>query len=196
MSAFDEAVGRFDEAVRRFEALHREDPRVALEGGVAIPYSLHYHRRLGHWLGVRAPNASEPLRLSAACQHLRRWTVARDTFPAGLAGYKRWRSHLARFHGDEAAAVLGPLGYDAATIARVRELLIKKGLKSDPEVQALEDAVCLVFIENELAEFAKKHAEAKVLDILRKTWAKMSPEGHSKVLAAFGGDPLLARALG
>src|SRR5262245_55159089 len=100
MRSMDE---RFREAVARFEAAHREDPRLH-EGE---PYALGYHRRVAHWVAVLAPDASEALRLAASSQHLRRWTLPRDRFPEGRAGYRRWRSTLMRFHADEAARVLG-----------------------------------------------------------------------------------------
>jgi hypothetical protein len=68
-------------------------------------------------------------------------------------------------------------------ISRVADLLKKNRLKLDPEVQLFEDAVCLVFLENELSDFARKHDETKLLIILRKTWKKMSPPGHRFALA-------------
>ena len=87
----------FAEAVRRFRAAHDEDPERR---------ALHYHQRLAHWIERLAPDASEPLRLAAHCQHIRRWTLPRDRFAAGRAGYRRWRSTLARFHADEAEHIL------------------------------------------------------------------------------------------
>jgi hypothetical protein len=74
------------------------------------------------------------------------------------------------------------VGYDDATIQRVQTLLRKERLKRDPEVQCLEDVICLVFLEHYLAAFATQHDEVKVLDILRKTWTKMSPRGHEVAL--------------
>jgi len=97
-------------------------------------------------------------------------------------GYLRWRTTLARFHAGTAAAILRDVGYDDATIQRVQTLLRKERLKRDPEVQCLEDVICLVFLEHYLAAFATQHDEVKVLDILRKTWTKMSPRGHEVAL--------------
>jgi hypothetical protein len=98
------------------------------------------------------------------------------------AGYHRWRTTLYSFHADEAARILGDVGYDAETIARVKSLLRKERLKADAESQALEDVVCLVFLENYFAEFAAGHEEDKVVNILKRTWAKMSPVGHAAAL--------------
>lgn len=68
-------------------------------------------------------------------------------------------------------------GYDEQTIERVQTLLLKKGLKQDAEVQTLEDVICLVFLKYYLADFAEKHSEEKVADILQKTKRKMSARG-------------------
>jgi hypothetical protein len=186
-------MSRIEDAVRRFEERHREDPRSA--GGRAATYSLWYHQRLAAWVLRLAPDASEALRLAAACQHIGRWELPRAAFPEGLAGYKRWRSELARRHATEAEEILRAVGYDESVVGRVRALLMKKGLKADPEVQLFEDAICLTFLENELEEFAAKHDEPKLASILAKTWAKMSPAGHRLALDLCAGLPEGVRAV-
>jgi tRNAThr (cytosine32-N3)-methyltransferase len=58
-------------------------------------------------------------------------------------------------------------------------------MKTNAGSQALEDAACLVFLENEIEDFAAQHAdypEAKFVDILRKTWKKMSPAAQAAAL--------------
>jgi hypothetical protein len=134
------------------------------------------------WLDKLAPDASEVLRLAVRCQHIQRWTIPRHTYAMDRTGYLRWRTTLAKFHADTAAAILREVGYDDATIRRVQTLLRKESLKRDPEVQCLEDVICLVFLENYLAEFATQHDEAKIIDILQKTWKKMSSHGHEVAL--------------
>jgi hypothetical protein len=186
---------RFAAAAARFEAAHREDPRTVTRDGREVPWSVLYHARLAHWVERLDPGASEALRLAARCQHLRRWRLPRADHPMTPEGYKRWRAALARFHAEEAGRILGEAGYDAATIDRVGALLLKKGLRKDAEVQRFEDAICLVFLENELAEFAARHEDAKVVDILRKTWAKMSPAGHAAALELAATLPPGARRL-
>lgn len=131
-----------------------------------------------HWLVQLDPAASEALRLAVRSQHLRRWTIPRSTYPMTRAGYHQWRTTLARFHADQAAEILRSIGYDDPTIARVQSLIRKERLKADPEAQALEDAACLVFLEGAFATFAIQHDRAKIVDILKKTWRKMSPKGH------------------
>jgi len=169
---------RFEQAIQEFDAAHREDPRSILVDDQEVPWSLLYHQRMTHWLKHLAPDASEPLLLAARCQHIRRWTIPRSDYPMDRSGYKRWRKRLAQFHADQAAEILTRIGYDPATIDRLGELLQKFRLKLDPEVQLFEDAICLVFLENEFSDFAQKHDEDKLVTILQKTWTKMSSQGH------------------
>ena len=61
-------------------------------------------------------------------------------------------------------------------------LVRKERIKTDPEAQSLEDVICLVFLENYFADFAAAHDEEKVINILRKTWKKMSPRGQQLAL--------------
>ena len=173
---------RFNAALQRFDQANAQDPnRVPYEGG-EIASELHYGRRMSQWQEKLYPAASEPLRLAARAQHIPRWEIPRDRYPRDRAGYHRWRTTLYTFHADTAAAILRELDYDEPTIARVRFLLRKERLKADADTQALEDIICLVFLENYFADFAPKHDEEKVVVILRRTWAKMSPVGHAAAL--------------
>ena len=105
------------------------------------------------------------------------------------SGYKRWRKRLAQFHAEQAAKILGRVGYDQETIDRLGELLQKIRLKLDPEVQLFEDAICLVFLENEFSDFAGKHERDKLVRALRKIWMKMSPRGHEVAKQLVGEFP-------
>jgi len=169
-------------ALARFEAPHREDPRSVTVSGAPTPWSVHYHRRLMHWVLRFDPDASTALRLAAACQHVRRWRIPRTSYAAGRVGYRRWRSDLAVMHAEIAREVLAEVGYDEPTLERVETLLRKVGLGRDREVQVFEDAICMVFFENELVDLAARHDDAKVVGILRRTWAKMSPAGRRAAL--------------
>jgi hypothetical protein len=169
---------RFREAIRRFDAANSEDPHHEVVDGVSYPKELLYAQRLTTWLERFAPEASEALLLAARSQHIRRWVIPRDRYPLDRRGYLLWRTTLATFHADTAATILREVGYAEELIQRVRSLLRKEGLKRDPEVQCLEDVICLVFLESYCAEFAGQHDAAKALGILRKTWSKMSPRGR------------------
>ncbi len=175
-------MDRLDAALARFDAANAEDPNRELVDGVPRPKELVYGRRMSGWLERLAPGASEALRLAVRCQHLRRWTVPRERFPMDGAGYKRWRAAAGRFHAEAAGAILREVGYSAEEIGRVQALVRKEGLRSDPEAQRLEDVACLVFLESYFADFATKHARAKVIDIVRKTWKKMSDPARAAAL--------------
>jgi hypothetical protein len=169
---------RFQKAIQSFDAANADDPNLEQVDGVSYPKELLYAQRMTTWLERFAPDASEALRLAARCQHIRRWTSPRSQYPMDRRGYLQWRTALAKFHAETAADILREVGYDEAFIARVQSLIRKEGLKRDPEVQCLEDVICLVFLESYCADFAMHHDTAKILPIIRKTWEKMSPAGR------------------
>ncbi len=156
------------------DAAHAADPRRAADGR---PAELVYADRLEAWVARLVPDAAPVLRLAARCQHLERFTVPRTSFPEGKAGYFAWRKSLYSKQGERARELLVAAGVSPGDAAEAMAWVAKAGLKSNPGTQALEDAACLVFLENEIAAFAAQHAEyprEKFVDILRKTWRKMS----------------------
>jgi uncharacterized protein DUF4202 len=169
---------RFTKAMQRFDAANAEDPHLERVDGVPYPKELLYAQRMTTWLERFAPNASEALRLAARCQHIRRWVIPRSDYPMDRRGYLQWRTALAKFHAETSAEILRQVGYDEAFVARVQSLIRKEGLNRDPEVQCLEDVICLVFLESYCADFAMSHDAAKILPIIQKTWEKMSPAGR------------------
>src|SRR5438876_12408967 len=138
---------RFQEVIARIDAANAADPR-----GIELPYA----QRLSAWVERLAPEASESLRLAARCQHLRRWEIPRESYPAGRVGYLKWREALKHFHAEEAGKILREVGYDEATVERVRNLNLKK---KDPETSVLEDALCLLFLETQFDETTAKTGE-------------------------------------
>jgi Domain of unknown function (DUF4202) len=172
-------VSRFDTAMARIDTVHAEDPEKDAAGEAK---ELVYARRMSAWLERLAPQASDVLRLAVRCQHLRRWAIARSSYPEGKVGYLRWRKEESLAHASLAGEILQQAGYDADTVKRVQSLVKKERIKHDPEAQTLEDVTCLVFLEHEFAAFAPKHEEAKLIDILRKSWSKMSSRGQRKAL--------------
>jgi hypothetical protein len=143
---------------------------------------LDYSHRMVDWVRRLSPSASEELLLAARAQHVRRWTVARSSYPEGRTGYLHWREDLKKFHAETLAAIQREAGYPEESISKTRSLLVRKNLSSDAEGQTLEDAACLVFLQFEFGEFAAKTEAEKMVDILRKTWKKMSPDGHREAL--------------
>ncbi|MBM3263354.1 MAG: DUF4202 domain-containing protein [candidate division Zixibacteria bacterium] len=173
---------RYRAVLEKIDRVHREDPRTERADGVDHPQELLYAERMSAWLAKLGPSASETLRLAVRCQHIRRWAIPRSDFPAGGDGYRAWRTALSRFHAEEAGVILRETGYDTDTVERVQTLIRKEKLRTDPETQMLEDVACLVFLEFYAARFAEKQEEQKTLDILAKTWLKMSPRARDMAL--------------
>ena len=191
----------FAKASAAFEAAHAEDPRsitVTTDGQTTtLPYSVHYHRRMAYWLDQLAgDDAPEAVKLAVRTQHIRRWTRPRADYPKGLVAYKKWRVGLQKMHSEEAAKIILDSGYDEEMATRVGELLRKQNLATDPDVQLLEDVICVVFLENEYTAFVEKdeYDDDKIVDIVQKTWKKMTPRGHEAALGLAG--QLSERALG
>ncbi|MBK9000967.1 MAG: DUF4202 domain-containing protein [Myxococcales bacterium] len=182
---------RLARALARFDELNAGDPTPL--GG--RPRELVNAERLSAWLLRVEPEPSEALRLASRCQHLMRWKVKRGEFPEGRAGYHAWRRHMAGFHADLAAEVLREVGYDETSIGDVRRIVLKQGMQSHADVQHMEDALCLSFLEHELADFAGGQPEDKLLDILRQTWRKMSPRGQALAKELVPSLPADVRAL-
>jgi len=172
-----------DSAIALFKRQNAGDPNQIVVDGCPQPRQLVQAERLFAWVLRLNPQASDALRLAAYAQHVRRWEIPRETFPSGRLGYLKWRKELAKFHADLAAETLHEAGVAPDTIAAVRRLNLKQGLTTNPDTQTIEDALCLAFLEFEFEEFAEKHRPEKVIDILRKTWRKMSAPAHAAALA-------------
>jgi hypothetical protein len=194
---------RFNAAIAAFDAANSADPNLERDGRAEHPKELVYARRMSMMLERFAPDAPEAVRLAVRCQHLRRWEIPRDAFPRTPEGYRAWRKRLMEFHADTAGRMLRDAGYAEETVAHVQSLLRKERLKRDPDSQLVEDVVGLVFLEHYLERFVAEHPqydEAKLADILRKTWAKMSPRGQAAALTLVKLPeplkPVILRALG
>jgi len=179
-------AGRYGRAIERFDAMNAADPNLEAVGSSREPKELLYARRMTEMLDRFAPGASEAVRLAVRCQHIRRWEIPRASYPRTPDGYKAWRTRLMDHHAGIAAAVMRDCGYSETMIASVSALLRKERLKRNPDAQLLEDIVGLVFLEHYLAEFVSGHPaydEAKLTDILQKTFRKMSEAGVQAVSA-------------
>jgi len=174
---------RFDAAVATFFEHNGRDPNHVIVNGERRPKEQVSAERLAAWVQRLAPDGSEALHLAAHCQHLRRWEIPRASYDEGRIGYLKWRKDLARFHADEASKVLRQVGYDEETIEAVRQINMKLGLQTAPDSATMEDALCLSFLEHEFSEFAAKYPDDKVIDIVRKTWRKMTERGHAAALS-------------
>ena len=178
---------RFQRAVALFDAANAEDPRMDQgPDGKEIPYELLYAQRMTDMIDRFAPDASEVAKLAVRAQHIQRWKTPRDSYPMDRTGYLQWRTGLYKFHAETAGRLMKEAGYDDAVIEQVMMAVGKKGLKVNADTQMLEDIADLVFIEHYMLGFAGKKAEYsedKWLDIIRKTWKKMSTTAQEFALA-------------
>ena len=161
-------------------------------------HELLYSRRMIEWISQLAPDGSEELRLAARAQHIRRWTIPRSQYPEGRSSYLQWREMLKRFHAETLAAIMRDAGYGDTSIAKATTILIRKNLADAAEGQTLEDAACLVFLQFEFDDFARKTPDDKLIGILRKTWQKMSAAAREHAGSLLAGEKtraLLERAL-
>jgi tRNAThr (cytosine32-N3)-methyltransferase len=182
----------YSRARELIDAAHAADPNRTRDGRAA---ELVYADRMEAWVARLVPDASPLLRLAARSQHLERWSVPRSTFPMDKPGYHAWRRSLYTKQAERARELLRTAGVPDSEAAEVATWVSKTGLKTNPGTQALEDAACLVFLEAEIEAFAAQHAEyprEKFIDILRKTWRKMSPAAQSFALALDLPPPIAA----
>ena len=189
---------RFEAALRRFDLENSRDPNREMANGISHPRELLYAQRLTDWVLRLCPDASEELRLAARCQHICRWEIPRGSYPMTRPGYLKWRADLKQFHAQKAGEILLETGYDETAIRRVQELNQKKNFPDDPETRALEDALCLVFLQFQFAGLAAKTDEDKTINALQKSWHKMTEAARAEALKLDYGpreNILLQRAL-
>jgi hypothetical protein len=167
-----------ERAARAIDEAHRGDPSPA-QGRAG---ELDYADRVSRWIARLVAAPSDALVLAARAQHLERWVIRRDAYPMDRTGYFKWRKAVQERQRRRVIEILRDAGCDDALGARVGALVAKASPRGDAEGQALEDAACLVFIESELAPFADEHPDytrEKFVDILQKTWVKMSPHAQA-----------------
>lgn len=183
---------RFETAIALIDRENSKDENTYNVSGIAYPKELLYSQRMTRTLLQFTPNASKALQISARAQHICRWKIARDEYPMNRAGYLKWRTTLKKMHADLTSEILEQVGYDNQFVERVKLIILKKGIKNNEEAQTLEDTICLVFLDYYFEEFAEKHDDDKVIDILKKTWVKMSKKGHDAALKLPFSDKSLA----
>lgn len=171
---------RLEQALAAIDAANAEDPHTLDVGGEVRPKELAHAELMTAWIERLVEVPSDAQRLAARAHHLRRWVSPRDSYPDGRAGYLAWRRDQGVRQADEVAAILADCGYDEATVARVQTIIRKQGLRADPEVQAHEDALCLVFLQTQLLDLAADLGPEKAVDVLAKTLKKMTPRGRSE----------------
>ena len=176
----------YDKAVALIDAANAEDPNRQTADGKDWPKELLYSHRMADMLDRFKPDADDAMKLAIRSQHIQRWKSRRDAYPMDRIGYLKWRKDLYKFHAQTAADLLAQAGYGEAVIDRLKQAVAKIDIKNNPDTQLLEDVTDLVFIEHYMLEFVGKHPEydeEKWLDIVRKTWKKMSGPAHEFALS-------------
>ena len=177
---------KFDIAIELIDTANSEDPNSQTSDGKDWPKELLYSFRMSDMLQRYASDADDAMKLSIRAQHIQRWKSPRSDYTMDRKGYHQWRTGLYKFHAEAVAGLLLKAGYEDEFIGRVKQAVGKKSLKTNADTQLLEDVAGLVFIEHYMLDFAGRHPEydeQKWLDIIRRTWKKMSHQAHQFALA-------------
>ena len=175
-------INKLETAFQQFDSYNQKDPHVFKWGGISYPQEFFLALKLYEWVIKLAPDAGEELLLASRSQHIGRWEIPRDSYPDGREGYLKWRRDLGLYHAEKSAAIMKGIGYNQEQVARVKQIILKQKIKVDEEVQVMENALCLVFLEFQYEDFYPKHPAEKVINILRKSLLKMDKHGHQFAL--------------
>lgn len=176
----------FDKAVYLMDTANSEDPNTETADGKQWPKELLYSHRMTEMLERYKPLSDHVIKLAIRGQHIQRWKSPRSAYPMNRQGYHQWRTSLYTFHADKVASLMAKAGFDEESLERVKKAVGKKQLKVNVDTQLLEDVASLVFMEHYMLALTGKHPEyeeQKWLDIITKTWRKMSSDAHEFVLA-------------
>ncbi|MCV9386504.1 DUF4202 domain-containing protein [Reichenbachiella ulvae] len=173
---------KVDAVFEKIDKINAEDPNKEIVDGSEVPKEWIYGRRMTEMLTTYKENPSVELQIAARGQHIKRWHIPRSEYPMDRKGYLKWRTMLKIYHGELLSSLMEEEGFGSDSIAKVVELVNKKKLKTDQESKELEDVVCLVFLKFYFHDFAAQHPDEKVIDIVQKTWGKMTEKGHDLAL--------------
>lgn len=188
-----------NKTITLFDAFNRQDPNLILWDGVDYPFEYFYALQLCNWVKKLASDPTEALLLASRSQHIGRWQIPREQYPQGKPGYFKWRTDLAKYHAEKAGALMLEAGYEQEQVKAVQHIILKENLKTDPEVQVMENALCLVFLEFQYPDFLTKHDDQKMIKILQRSWAKMTSVGREAAMTinyTEKGRNLIEKALG
>lgn len=175
----------FPRVIEAIDQANAADPETVEDGGETRPAALVYGQRMSAELIRFAPKASELLRIAVRGQHIERWKMPRASYPEGRQGYLEWRRDLGRYHADRVAGIMAGQGYPEPDCARAAQIIRKEGIKRDPDVQALEDVACLVFMRWYFSGFAEGRDREHIRHIVGRTARKMSAAGRADALTQF-----------
>ncbi len=176
----------YEKARALIDAANSADPNQVSVDGKEWPKELLYSERMSDMLKRYRPDADDAMKLAIRAQHIERWKSPRNAYPMDRIGYLKWRKDLYKIQANTAAELLQQAGYGDEEIERVRSAVAKKNIKGNPDTQLLEDVTDLCFMEHYMLEFVDKHpdySEEKWIEIIQKTWHKMSDNAHQFALS-------------
>ena len=176
----------YNRALALIDAANSDDPNQVSADGKDWPKELLYSERMSDMLARYHSGADDAMKLAIRSQHIERWKSPRNAYPMDRIGYLKWRKDLYKIQANTAAKLLLEAGYDDEVIDRVRNAVAKKNIKGNPDTQLLEDVTDLVFLEYYLLAFVAKHpdySDQKWIEIIQKTWNKMSDDAHAFALS-------------
>lgn len=176
-------IDKLNAVITLIDGENADDPFQTVVNGSLVGTEILYAQRMFNTLNALVESPSEPLTLACYAQHVCRWRLVRKDYPEGLAGYRTWRTDSAKLHATILSKNMLKVGYSHDEVTRASHIIQKRKLKSDAETQTLEDVSCLVFLSYYFDAFAQKHSEERIIDIVQKTWGKMSEKGHAAALA-------------
>jgi hypothetical protein len=168
------------------DAANSADPNQVSADGRDWPKELLYSERMSDMLERFQPEADDVMKLAIRAQHIERWKSSRQDYPEGRIGYLQWRKDLYKIQASRAAQLMRQAGYNEPEADRAWQAVAKKNIKGNPDTQLLEDVTDLVFMEHYMLEFVGKHPEydeEKWIEIIQKTWRKMSMEAQNFALS-------------
>mgnify|MGYP000409819421 CR=1 FL=1 len=171
-----------NDIISAIDALNAQDPRTEEFEGKEYPKEVLYSQRMTSCLEKSDSNASIVAQIAVRAQHLCRWKIPRNEYPIGKAGYSKWRIELGKLHARLAAEIVLEKTSNEELAQKVSTTIRKKKLKANPDAQTMEDCACLVFLEFHFTDFVADYNDSKVIDIVAKTWKKMSDKGHEAAL--------------
>ena len=174
---------RLNSVLSAIDTINQQDPHQIEENGQLQAKELVYGHQMSNCLNQYWPDASELLQIAVRAQHIKRWHLKRHDFDTGKAGYLKWRKELGKFHAELTAALMQENGYSPEEASQTAAIIRKEKFKSNADSQTMEDVACLVFLQYYFDEFSGKYSEEKIIDIVQKTWKKMSGQGHKIALS-------------
>jgi hypothetical protein len=180
------SASRLEQVIAAIDAANGADPAVEVTESGPRPAAVVYSERMTQSLSelCEGGEAGELVKIAVRAQHIRRWEIPRESYPMDRTGYLRWRTDLGRFHAKVTGEIMAAAEYSQAEVDRVAAMLTKRSIKGDPDTQLLEDVICLTFLRHYFDSFAAEHEadRPKVVNILRRTWNKMSEAGHAAAM--------------